>query len=237
MKINHDGLVIYFGSKEMSMKSDELHFEKFFSVHDFLKGLLGAQSIYFCKQVHGVQGYFIDSEFIQKYPAFSQEGDFLYTSEKYCALGVITADCLPVIIYHPKGFVSVIHAGWKGSFENIVEKAVCNMVASFNDIKINECKIFLGPSGKVCCYEVQEDFMQKFIEKYPWSAAFFKKNNTKIYFDNPAFTVYIVQKIGILPENIYTKWNLCTICDENYCSYRREREQAGRNITLAMLNA
>ena len=59
----------------------------------------------------------------------------------------------------------------------------------------------------------------------------------KIYFDNPGFTLYILQKIGILPENIYTKWNLCTICDENYCSYRRQRQQAGRNISLVMLNA
>ena len=237
MKIIYDKITLYFGSQEFCMQPDQLSFEKLLPVHEILKNMLGAQSMYFCKQVHGVQGFLINSEFVQKFPAFSKDGDFLYSSQKLCALGVITADCLPVILYHPLGIISAIHAGWKGSFENIVEKSLVDMLGSYPNIKIEELKVFLGPSGKSCCYQVQKDFMEQFIVKHSWSVSFFIFKNEKIYFDNPGFTLYIFQKIGILPENIYTKWNLCTICDENYCSYRRQRQQAGRNISLVMLNA
>ena len=237
MKIIYDRAIIYFGSKKLCMQQDEIGLETILPVHIALQDMLGADSIYFCKQVHGAQGFFITDDFMQQFPAFCKEADYLYASKKLCALGVITADCLPVIIYHPRGLISAIHAGCKGSFENIVEKAICDVVAFDIDIKISECIIFFGPSGKVCCYEVQKDFMQQFVLKYAWSKAFFMMRDEKIYFDNPGFTLYILQKIGILPENIYTKWNLCTICDENYCSYRRQRQQAGRNISLVMLNA
>ena len=165
----------------MSVQSHEVKTERILPVHESIKNMLGAKSIYFCKQVHGVQGYLINSDFIQKHPAFSLEGDFLYSSEKECALGILTADCLPIVIYNPRGVISIIHAGWKGSFENIVEKALADMQELYKDLNMQECKIFFGPSGKVCCYEVQEDFMQQFIQKYPWSQTFFIKKDAKIY--------------------------------------------------------
>lgn len=237
MQINHDTITIYFGTKEFCIHADQIELENFLPVHEKLKIILQTQSLYFCKQVHGVQGFYITPEFVRENPAFCKEGDFLYTSEKLCAIGVITADCLPIVLHHPQGIINIIHAGWKGSFENILEKAISDMIKSYTDIKIHKLEMFLGPSGKNCCYQVQKDFMGQFIAKYPWSSAFFMLQDEKIYFDNPGFTVYVAQKIGILPENIYTKWNLCTICDKNYCSYRREGVQAGRNITLVMRNA
>jgi hypothetical protein len=237
MKIQHGNITIYFADKQHCVQPDEIKPGRIVPAHKILQNMIGAKAIYLLEQVHGIQGYQVTPYMLENIPSFAQEGDFLYTNEKEIALGVDTADCLPIVIYHSLGVISIVHAGWRGSFENIAQESIQTLLKTYPEIKVSELIVYFGPAGKACCYEVQQDFIQKFVEKYPWSTVNFIKRNDRWYFDNGDFTSNLLQKIGILPENIYTKWNICTICNEKYCSYRREQQQAGRHITLVMLNA
>jgi copper oxidase (laccase) domain-containing protein len=57
----------------------------------------------------------------------------------------------------------------------------------------------------------------------------------KIYFDLPLFNKLQLEKAGILPENINTDYNLCTLCDGRFFSFRKQGALAGRQMTVACL--
>ncbi|MBD3170066.1 MAG: hypothetical protein GF307_11330, partial [candidate division Zixibacteria bacterium] len=50
------------------------------------------------------------------------EGDAIITAEKDIAISVHTADCLPILVYHPDGFIAAVHAGWRGTLQKIALK-------------------------------------------------------------------------------------------------------------------
>jgi len=94
---------------------------------------------------------------------FSQWGPDL---PKLC---VVTADCLPVALCGKKG-VALVHAGWKGLAQNILEHSI------LSDLEIYYA--FIGPSIGPCCYQVQSNFKHYF----PKSSNFIARHD-KTYFD------------------------------------------------------
>ena len=77
------------------------------------------------------------------------------------ALGVVTADCVPILIYDKKNnIIGCIHAGWKGAFGGIIENTISKIK------KLNSsCKLFasIGPCIGLKNYEIGFDFYKKFI--------------------------------------------------------------------------
>ena len=89
--------------------------------------------------------------------------DALITKEKDISLGVVTADCVPIILYDIKNqVIGCIHAGWKGASSGIIE----NTVKKFRKLN-SKNKIFasIGPCIGKKSYEVDEDFYKKFMLK------------------------------------------------------------------------
>ena len=107
--------------------------------------------------------------------------DAMITRIKGLALGVVTADCVPVIIYDIKNeIVGCIHAGWKGAFLGIIKNTV-NKIKKLN----SNYKIFasIGPCIGKKSYEVDLNFYKKFLKKSKKNKKYFfhKKKNKKLF--------------------------------------------------------
>ncbi|MDU5105999.1 peptidoglycan editing factor PgeF [Clostridium sp.] len=163
----------------------------------------------------------------------SKEGDALITKEENTAIGVFTADCVPIIIADVKNnIIASIHSGWKGTFNSIVLKTLNKMQKDFN-IDINETKVFIGPHIRQCCYEVSYELKESFIEKT-------KIEESKLFKDrNLSMEECILKDIrefGIKESNIYSL-KLCTHCEEDIklYSYRKSIGTYGRLFSFAFI--
>lgn len=139
------------------------------------------------------------------------------------------ADCLPIYIYDSKNrVISLVHSGWKGTYEEIALESIKLMEQNFKSERKDILVAFgIGISQKN--YEVQEDFLQQFSEKFSndlIEESFLRKDE-KIYFDNQRFNFLNLRKNGILEKNLILN-DYCTYEDERFHSFRREKERSGR---------
>ena len=187
---------------------------------------LEIQQLALLNQTHSVDG-FIVKDII---PAFNIDGDYLITQQKNIGLGVMTADCLPIVFYDTKNCAAIAHAGWRGSIGQI---AVCTIKKMQEEgSQIADIQVFLGPSAKVCCYEVNADF----VKNIPFREHVIVERNSKLHFDLPGLNIMQLKNCGIKREAINTEYNFCTICNHRFFSYRRQGENAGRQMTVIALH-
>lgn len=186
------------------------------------------------QQVHGINGLFVRQSTVKEsYSLFEQQGDFLITDLKHCGLVVLTADCVAVILYDQlQQRVGIVHAGWRGAVQGVVLQALKEMLQEGS--LVQNIEVLFAASAGSCCYEVGTEFLNHFVSYEYASKAFIKRNNT-LYFDNKLFIELQLKKFGILTGNIYNKYTQCTICHAQYCSFRRERDLAGRQATVVSL--
>ena len=158
--------------------------------------------------------------------------DALITNLPNIMLTILTADCVPILLLDPKQkVVSAIHAGWKGTEQDIVFKTVEKMKEKFNS---NPSDIIAGvaPSIGKCCYEVDWNVAQHF--KNIDNA--YKKVGNKYMLDLPHINKTQLLKAGVKEENIELS-NVCTACEvEHYFSYRKEQGCSGRFMSMIGLS-
>ena len=148
------------------------------------------------------------------------------------ALGVVTADCVPILLFDFKNkTIGCIHAGWRGAFSNIIRNTVKKIR------KINsDCKIYaaVGPCIGKKNYEVDLKFYKKFILKSKYYNQYFsnKRKNKKL-FDLRKFVCDKLKELKVNFENV----NYDTFKEENnFFSYRRsaklKQSDYGRCISV-----
>jgi len=202
---------------------------------DRLKKLMHLKKLTFLDQVHGVDGLILTNiNDVDVRRPFAQEGDYLITSVPGVGIGIMTGDCLPVIFYDTVHHViGIAHAGWRSAVAGIVPKVLGLMQEQFKT-DLDNVRVFFGPSAKVCCYEVKQDFLEHLK---PWDCMdhVTRRQGQTIYFDNTGFNKLLLERVGVKKEAFRLEYNLCTIEDETFCSYRRQGEAAGRQMTVASL--
>ena len=224
---------IYFGSVENAVNLIEIQQHKNFQFVDGLTEKLDIEYVAFLEQKHGIDGLHVQDHHVAHH-LFATSGDYIFTQKKLYGLGVLTADCVPIAFYDPKSHTAaMIHAGWKGLCAGVVQQAVRDMQSTI-PINLADCVMYLGPSARSCCYEVQQDFVDAF-SKYENIGSCFVKKNGKIYFDSRLFIIIIATNLGMNVQNIYTTYNVCTICDLSFCSYRRDKDTKLRQISMIFL--
>lgn len=188
------------------------------------------KDVVYLNQIHSDKVYKYDKEFLD---INDKEGDAIVTDEKDTAIGVFTADCVPIIIANDNcKVVATIHSGWRGTYESIVLCALDKMREDFN-IDIKDTKVFIGPHIKKCCYEVSEELKDKFIQRT-------KLTKDKIFNGmNLSLEACILNDLinyGVREENIYSL-NLCTHCtdDLKLYSYRKSVGTYGRLFSFAFI--
>mgnify|MGYP001156929436 FL=1 len=163
-------------------------------------------------------------------------GDGLITNRKKLALGILTADCAPILIFDPKKkIIAALHAGWKGAFKDIIGKTINKL--NQKGSKSKDLIAVVGPCISIKNYEVKKDFLNKFLQKSKKNIKFFKLYNKKIFF---SLNSYIksqlintkVKKIEIIHKDTFPKKN-------NFFSSRRSIKNKfndyGRNISIIMI--
>jgi len=154
--------------------------------------------------------------------------DALITNQKNIMLTILTADCVPILLLDPvKNVVAAVHAGWRGTQQEIVFKTVETMKKTFNS---NPKNILAGiaPSIGRCCYEVDWSVAQHF-EKIENA---YTQQNDKYRLDLPLINQTQLLQAGLLKRNIEMS-NVCTACEvEHYFSYRKERGCSGRFMSM-----
>jgi YfiH family protein len=144
--------------------------------------------------------------------------DALITNIKNISISVLTADCVPVLIYDKiNHIVACVHAGWKGAINGIIENTF-NQIIQIN--KNNSFYVAVGPCIGLKNYEVGKEFYDKFINENKKNEKFFTTDkNNKFYFDLRKYVNFKITKFDVkFVENIY----LDTYVEkENFFSFRR----------------
>ena len=161
------------------------------------------------------------------------EADGMITSLNNIVLGILTADCAPIIIYDEKNkFICNLHSGWKGSLNNISQKAI--KLFDKYQIKRKNLTAIVGPCLGVKNYEVDKNFQKKFIEKNIKYAKFFRyKNKKKYYFNLRALINFQLSELGL--KKIYNI-NRDTYSNENLFFSHRRATHKGEKTTGRLIN-
>ncbi len=162
--------------------------------------------------------------------------DAIISKEKGMALGVVTADCVPILLYDKSSkIIGCIHAGWRGAFLGIIKNTIIKIKRKSKKSEIYAC---IGPCIGKKNYEVDHKFEKKFKSKSKKSKKYFsKKNNYKRFFD---LRRYIADELLHMNVNIdHIKRD--TFKEKNYFfSYRRssitKQKDYGRCISVIVLN-
>ena len=160
---------------------------------------------------------------------YFENTDGLISSRKDVVLYTKYGDCLPIYFYDKKKkIIGVVHSGWIGSYKEIGIKALEIFKRDYKS-ELEDIIVILGISISEENYEVQQDFLDKFMDKFDGEIIekSFKIRDRKIFFDNKKFNIENFIKFGIAKENILTN-EYCTFRDD-FHSYRREKEKSGRN--------
>jgi polyphenol oxidase len=159
--------------------------------------------------------------------------DALVSGLENVLVGVKTADCVPVLLGDTKTKAfAAIHAGWRGTVESIAVKAIEKMNKEFGT-NPKDLIAAIGPAATCKNYEIGQDVIDAFTEKFPGSEKFF--NRTR---DGHALVdLYKANKdqlvsAGILEEKIYTA-PFCTMeRTDLFFSYRIEKRLYGKTGRL-----
>ncbi len=156
------------------------------------------------------------------------EADAMVTPLKGVCLAIYTADCVPVLMCAPKkGVIGAVHAGWRGTCSRIVVNALRTFVDTFF-VDTKEVVAVIGPSIGRCCYDVGEDVVSRFKERfYDHNKFVFLKEN-RWYVDLIEANVLQLKECGVEKIDVL---NLCTYCNETFPSYRREGAGVGRILS------
>ncbi len=164
----------------------------------------------------------------------SLQADALVTNEPNMALTILTADCVPILLYDPiRNAIGAAHAGWQGSQKHIVQKVVEKMMGLYGSDP-SDIVAGIGPSIGGCCYEVGYDVAKHFVG-YGNTVA--PKDNGKYLLDLKRVNAMQLLDAGLKEENIEIS-PMCTSCDNEYFfSYRKEGGTKGRFMSIIELLA
>lgn len=149
--------------------------------------------------------------------------DALWSDVNHVALGIKVADCLPVtMVDSTHSVIANAHSGWRGAVQQItaltIDAAPLDPASAF---------AYLGPSIRVCCFEVGEEVAAQFDARYVDRA-----RGAKPHVDLVAFTTDILLERGFARTRISDS-ELCTRCEGSiFHSFRRDGKGGGRNLAI-----
>ena len=181
------------------------------------------------KQVHGERIIEVKDNRLKE----AGEADGMITEEKGLFLGVLTADCVPILfVVRERKLVAVAHAGWRGTFAGIASKMV-GLLKERHDVDPSSVEAAMGPAIGPCCYEIGADVSGPLVQKWGNIAEKCLQSRTgKSFLDLRELNHLLLQDAGVPPEQIF-KVGPCTSCAmEDFFSYRREKKETGRQLSF-----
>lgn len=189
---------------------------------------LDPAKVFTARQVHGSKILLVSNT---GFPQHSiPEADAMVTNVPGVILSVRTADCLPIFLFDPKKkAIGLVHTGWRGSSQRIVIMAIETMKKNYGSDPA-DILVELGPAIRQCCYEVGEEFRDIFSQ-----AGEVLRHKQNLYLDLSLVNEHQMQEAGLKAAHIVDSQQ-CTMCNPQFFSYRRDKEKAGRHLSLLVLN-
>jgi YfiH family protein len=163
------------------------------------------------------------------------EVDGLVTRTPGASLGILTADCVPVLFADPEaGVIGAAHAGWKGAVTGVLQETVAAMVAL--GASADRIRAGVGPAIAQKSYEVGPEFPQRFIARDPLNGRFFATSARcrHFMFDLVGFVEQELRAIGLAAVAVAGN-DTCAEA-EDFFSYRRatlnQEPDYGRQISV-----
>lgn len=195
-----------------------------------------AEALHTMYQVHGANVVQVDSDPWD--PALAPKADALVTNRKGVVLGVLTADCVPVLFVDPTaGIAAAAHSGWRGTVVGVLAAAVEAMEglgASRRNIHAA-----IGPAIAQDSYEVGPEFPAPFLERDADNARFFRPSAREGHhmFDLTGCVVSLLEKLHLASID-HLALDTCAE-DAQFFSYRRSTHRGepdyGRGLSAISL--
>ncbi len=148
------------------------------------------------------------------------DGDALLENTPGHLVAVKTADCIPILLVDEEHrAVAAVHAGWRGTVQGILRRAVRTMRDEFGSDPAR-LHAAIGPGIGKCCYEVGAEVAVHFGEAGAAHIDLAEANRGQLL------------ETGVPETQIYSV-RICTKCDDEFHSYRRDKEKSGRMLSFA----
>lgn len=151
--------------------------------------------------------------------------DAIWSGRAGDAVGVKTADCVPILIADPRGRrVAAVHAGWRGTLAEIAARTVEALVRAGSAPA--DLRAAIGPAIGPCCYAVGEDLIAQFAARFPpevcvGGRALDLKRAVRVTLERAGVPHAHIDDVG-----------LCTSCDPRFFSHRRDKGHTGRHLSF-----
>ena len=186
-------------------------------------------------QVHGANVVEVTGPWpIERNP----KADALVTNRPGVALGILTADCAPILLADPgAGVIGAAHAGWGGAIAGVTDAVIAAMVKL--GARAEHIRAALGPCISQTAYEVGPEFEARFVTQNSANRRFFtlSKRPDHWQFDLPAYVAHRLASAGVRAVDTLAA---CTYArEEDFFSYRRtthrEEPDYGRQLSAIAL--
>jgi len=203
----------------------------------FVMRTLDATALLTPYQTHSAKALIVDKPWPDKEPP---EADALVTNIPGVAIGILAADCVPILLVdEKKHIIGAIHAGWKGAIGGVIEAGVAAMQKL--GARPSNIVATIGPAIEQYSYEVGGEFREQFLKESADNAKYFEPSSRDghFMFDIKAYDRLRLEKAGITRINVLAN---DTCLEENrFFSYRRaclRNESAyGRQVSAIMLKS
>ncbi len=199
-------------------------------------GLDGA-ALVTCHQIHSATVITVERGWE---PGSAPKADGMVTNKPGIALGVLAADCAPILFADPEaGVVGAAHGGWRGTLSGVGEATVAAMVAL--GARAPRIRAGIGPCIAQESYEVGAEFPERFAAEDPESGPFFipGAREGKFLFDLPGYIAHRLSRLGLAavghtggdtaaePERFFSYRRACLVGERDY----------GRGLAAIALNS
>ena len=146
-------------------------------------------------------------------------------------VGVVTADCMPVLLAdRRRRVVAAVHAGWRGAAAGVLEAAVAHLRAAFGT-RPGQLEAAIGPAVAGCCYEVGAEVVDAFRARTgDATAPAWTRRGSGRHLDLRIAARCLLEAAGVLSVTVLGP---CTTCGPGYHSYRRDGARTGRQLSFA----
>ena len=187
------------------------------------------------RQVHGNTVCVVDDQTLARGLA-GLEADALVTALPNVPIGVLAADCLPIVLYssNPRA-LAVVHAGRMGTYHQVV-RATLEVMQHRYAVVPSQVQAMIGPGIGGCCYRLDHRAIDPFRERFPdwesyclpqgpglWTMDLVRANRTQL-------------EMSGVPGACIRSADMCTVCHcAHLFSHRAEGAAAGRGMGVAVM--
>ena len=195
---------------------------------------LAPESVYDAWQVHGAEVICADGPRPADQP--HRKADAIFTGSPEVTLFMRFADCVPVVLYDPaKNVIGLVHAGWKGTLEAVVSRAVETMQLEYGS-QTQDIFAALGPSIGAHHYEIGDEVAAQVIQAFGQDAGeLLPRRNGSMHLDLWAANRLLLERAEVRRIEVS---GICTACHpEDWYSHRGEAGKTGRFGVLIALQS